>query len=774
MSDQGLFMEDRAEDTGPRVYVRVAVERGVDAPEGLTYFAAPGLLGVGDRVSVPLGRRARAEGIVICVGGDELLGNLARGRVKGVHERTGAALRPSLVELARWMSEYYVCPLGMVLGTMVPAAVKKDIGRRIREVVDRVEAADEAALAEVKLPPATREAWGRILELEREALPIGAKELAVLVGVRTVGPINRLVDVGLLERKEESVVSVRERDAMMSREGDGNVAAHELTAEQRRVADGIAETLGGFSVHLIRGVTGSGKTEVYMSVIDRALQDGKSAMVLVPEIALTPQASERFTGRFGSVGVAVLHSALTRSERNRQWSRVLNGEARVVVGARSAVFAPLENLGVIVVDEEHDTSYKQDQLPRYHARDTAIKRAQIEGATVVLGSATPSLESFHNARCGRASLWRMDSRVGGGRLATVQVVDLARERVSDPRDLGARLESIGPTLDRELRATLNTGRQAIILLNRRGWASFVSCPSSACGWRLVCDDCDASMVVHRGKDLPAGRLVRCHHCQAEKLVPRLCPTCDRKVIMLGLGGQKVEDELERGFGLVRGKTLLRIDADTMATGRDYFEALERFRDGSVRVLLGTQMIAKGLDFPGVRLVGVVSADTALALPDFRAGERTFQLVSQVAGRAGRSDDQGVVIVQTLNPDEPAIRFAARHDYEGFAEMELLSRARAKLPPTTRLARVVCRDKDLGKAKRMAERVHEVLSGAEGVRVVGPMECAIARVAEHYRFEVQTTSDSAACLHKALHHARHAGGIKSDAHTAIDVDPVAMM
>ncbi len=767
-------MEDRAADEGPRVYVRVAVERGVDAPEGLTYFAEPGLLAVGDRVRVPLGRRGGADGIVIAVGGEELLGDLARARAKGVQERTGSALQPSLVELGRWMSEYYVCPLGMVLATMVPAAVKKDIGRRSREVVDRVEAAVEAALGDVKLPPATREAWGRIEALGRSALPMGAKELAAAVGARTVGPINRLIDAGLLQRKQESVVRVREGDAMLTPNA-ASTATHELTGEQRRVAEGIGATLGGFGVHLIRGVTGSGKTEVYMTVIDRALREGKTALVLVPEITLTPQTSERFLGRFGSVGVAVLHSALTRSERNRQWSRVLSGEARVVVGARSAVFAPLRDLGVIVVDEEHDTSYKQDQLPRYHARDTAIKRAQIEGATVVLGSATPSLESFHNARSGRAWLWRLDARVGGGRLAPVRIVDLARERVSDSRDHSARLESIGPTLDRELRATLEKGRQAIILLNRRGWASFVACPSGACGWRLVCDDCDATMVVHRGKDLPAGRLVRCHHCQAEKLVPKSCPTCDRKLITLGLGGQRVEEELQRGFGLVSGETLVRVDADTMVTGRDYFEALEGFRSGRVRVLVGTQMIAKGLDFPGVRLVGVISADTSLALPDFRAGERTFQLVSQVAGRAGRTDGEGVVIVQTLNPAEPAIRFAARHDYEGFAELELGIRSRAKLPPATRMARVVCRDKDVQKARALADRVAGLLrEGPTGLEVLGPMECAIARVAEHFRFEVQVTAGSAAVLHAALRRIRSVGGIKSDAHTAIDVDPVAML
>ncbi len=775
--EPGLFREDASgADPDGGVYVRVAVEQGVDAPGGLTYLDREGVCEPGDRVRVQLGKRA-SSGIVVARGGGELLDGLSPARVRPLLERQGRVLSPPLIELARWMSEYYLCPLGMVLATMVPAAVKKGIGLRRREQLRPVsgERAREI-LAQIRLPPVTRQAWEAIQALDPGVFPLEAGELKTMIAAPTLGGINRLVRLGLLERVSGEIVRVRDEDGDHVL-GGAPEGPHILTATQRAVVEGICGASDGFGVHLIHGVTGSGKTEVYMSVIERVLARGQAALVLVPEIALTPQTSARFLSRFRDAGVAVLHSALTSSERHRQWRRVLAGEARVVVGARSAVFAPIDNLGVIVVDEEHDTSYKQDQLPRYHARDTAIKRAQIEGACVVLGSATPSLESYRHALEGRYRLWRMADRVGGGRLPSVRIVDLVQDRQEDARVGRARLQTIGPTLDRALRRTLEDGRQAILLLNRRGWAGFVACPSSACGWRLQCDACDACMVVHRSREFPAGRLVRCHHCLAQRLVPGTCPACGKVLVALGIGGQRVEDELGEAFGLVAGETMLRLDGDTMQRGRDYFDALERFRLGRVRVLVGTQMIAKGLDFPGVRLVGVISADTALSLPDFRAGERTFQLISQVAGRAGRSDEQGEVIVQTLNPDEPAIRFACAHDFEGFARMELDARRRAGLPPAVRMARIVLRDRVREKAQARSEAVAGVLrdlgSGRQ-IRVDGPMECPLARLHDHYRFEVIVTGATGASVVRLLNEARRIASLHSDTHTSVDVDPVSML
>ncbi len=775
--EPGLFTEDASgADPGGGVYVRVAVEQGVDAPGGLTYLDREGVCEPGDRVRVQLGKRA-SSGIVVARGGAELLDGLSPARVRPLLERQGRVLSPPLIELARWMSEYYLCPLGMVLATMVPAAVKKGIGLRRREQLRPVSGEQaRAILNEVRLPPVTRHAWEAIQGLDPGVFPVEAGELKAMIGASTLSGINRLVRLGLLERISDEVVRVRDENGTRML-GGAQAEPHILTATQRAVVEGICGASDGFGVHLIHGVTGSGKTEVYMSLIERVLARGQAALVLVPEIALTPQTSARFLARFRDAGVAVLHSALTSSERHRQWRRVLAGEARVVVGARSAVFAPVDNLGVIVVDEEHDTSYKQDQLPRYHARDTAIKRAQIEGACVVLGSATPSLESYRHALAGRYRLWRMHERVGGGRLPRVRIVDLMADRREDPRGGRARLQTIGPTLDRALRRTLEDNRQAILLLNRRGWAGFVACPSGECGWRLQCDACDACMVVHRSREFPAGRLVRCHHCLAQRLVPGSCPACGRVLVALGVGGQRVEDELGEAFSLVAGETMLRLDSDTMQSGRDYFDALEQFRLGQIRVLVGTQMIAKGLDFPGVRLVGVISADTALSLPDFRAGERTFQLISQVAGRAGRSDEQGEVIVQTLNPDEPAIRFACAHDFEGFARMEMETRRRAGLPPAVRMARIVLRDRVRDRARSRSETVGRTLRelGTEhGVRVEGPMECPLARLHDHYRFEVLVSASSAGAIVRVLNEARCVASLRSDANTSIDVDPVSML
>ncbi len=778
VAEPGLFMEDASDaEPGVRRYVRVAVEQGVDVPGGLTYCDREGICEPGDRVRVRLGTR-QSSGIVVARGGPELLEGLSPSRVRPILAHQGRVLPGPLVDLARWMSEYYLCPLGMVLATMVPAAVKRGVGARRRErlqPVDRARA--DRILKGTRLPPTTKRAWEAIVSLKADVFPVDASELKAMIGASTLGGINRLVRLGLLEQVSDEVVRVHKVDGAATNLAGGQDFRHVPTAAQQHVVDGILGSLPGFGVHLIHGVTGSGKTEVYMRLIERVLADGRTALVLVPEIALTPQTSARFLGRFREAGVAVLHSALTGSERHHQWRRVLAGEARVVVGARSAVFAPLTKLGMIVIDEEHDASYKQDQLPRYHARDTAIKRAQIEGACVVLGSATPSLESYRHGLDGRYRLWRLHERVGGGRLPTVRVVDLVQDRSGDVRQDTQRLQTIGPTLDRAIRRTLADGRQVILLLNRRGWAGFVGCSSSACGWRLQCDACDASMVVHRSRDFPAGRLVRCHHCLAQKLVPAMCPACARVPICLGAGGQRVEDELAEGFGLVAGETMLRIDADTMQSGRDYFDALERFRTGRVRVLVGTQMIAKGLDFPGVRLVGVISADTALSLPDFRAAERTFQLISQVAGRAGRSDEQGEVIVQTLNPDEPAIRFACAHDFENFARMELDVRRRAGLPPVVRMARIVLRDRAREKAKARGEDVARVLrdlSEARSVRVEGPMECPLARLHDHYRFEVIVMAPTARAVVRLLNDARRVISLHGDAQTSIDVDPVSML
>lgn len=812
-------------------YALVSVERGIERagasgePDStLAYRADDPLLAVGDRVRVPLGRgNTPAEGIVVGLGGREVLGELDPARVKPMLARLGPSVRPDLLDLARWISDYYICPLGMVLGAMVPAAAKR--GPRVVRVtlLSPTPPADaERLLADPKI--ATKpvlKAWGVIASLNAGDFPCTAKAL-VEAGVPRAG-VKRLVAAGLLaERMEErprasGPSGLTATDSPPS--GPAAAPSVELTPEQRGVVEGVVATLGTFAAHLIRGVTGSGKTEVYLRVIEACLRAGKRAIVLVPEIALTPQTAGRFVHRFGGsvedggwgVGaVAVLHSGLTPAQRAAQWAACADASSpvRVVVGARSAIFAPVEDLGVIVVDEEHDGSYKQDQLPRYHARDVAVKRAHLARCPVLLGSATPSLESFANADAppggaAKYALWTLPRRVGGASLPRVEIVDLAEERRARARSDGWRdghFHLIGPTLEAALDRTLAQGGQAILLLNKRGYANHICCPDQRCGWVMHCADCDATMVFHlalgRAPDhagdagaAPHPRrpgYVRCHHCLAEQRLPALCPLCRKTVNTFGQGTQRVEEEIERKFGQTRGlrtgSTLVRVDADTMRSAQDYFDALDRFARGEARVLLGTQMIAKGLDFPNVRLVGVVNADTALALPDFRASERTFQLVSQVAGRAGRGTEPGLVIVQSLSPRAPSIVLAARHDYEAFAREEISFRQRAGLPPAARMARVVCRDEDYAKALTHAGEVWRALQSALDAlgpaaghtRLRPPTACPIARIARHHRIAVEVYASTRGVIQRVLQDARSRGLLRSDARTAVDVDPIALL
>ncbi len=804
---------------GAWTYLRVAVERGLDKggkDSGLTYRSRTPVE-IGRRVEVPLGRGDKpAPGIVVEAGGAELLGSFDARRVKAILRDTGAGLPPNLVELAVWMSGYYICPLGMVLSSMLPAAVKKRTGLRTVVHLQRVDPAAERTVLEAhKLPKQTSQTWERVVEIKPADFPLTADDLTTRIGARTLGPVNRLIRLGLLREVEsEDVRQTGGVETQLSIEqiepgGTAQPTRHELTEGQHGIVEGITPTLGQFAVHLVRGVTGSGKTEVYLQVLDRVLQRGRTALVLVPEISLTPQTAGRFVERFRSAGVGVLHSGLSASQRHREWARAASGASRVVVGARSAVFAPLANLGLIVVDEEHASDYKQDQLPRYHGRDVAIKRAQMEGCAVILGSATPSLESWSNAivstsrerserstdgrttpvasiaaRRSKYALWELPDRVGGGRLPKVDIIDLAEERKTRQQS-GARdshLHLIGPTLEKAIGETLHAGGQILLLLNRRGHATYIACPDSTCGWFLTCDDCDAKMVQHRviaGHTPPKG-VVRCHHCLAQRLLPSNCPICDKKLITLGFGTQGAEQELNAKFAEALGEHgLLRVDGDTMGSAKDYFAALSRFARGEIKVLLGTQMIAKGLDFPNVRLVGVLNADSALSLPDFRASERTFQLVSQVAGRAGRGTLSGRVIVQTCDPLAPAIRHAAAHDFVTFAREELATRREAGLPPLTRMARIVCRDADLHKADAAAGRLKAALTAANTARgnharILGPAPCPISRIAGQHRLEILLSSATRSAIQDILADARAQGLCKSDAHTAIDVDPIALM
>lgn len=835
-------------DPGRWHFVRVAVERGVDRPRrtksgtsspvspddlagALTYkSAAP--LPIGRRVEVTLGRgNTSTTGVVVAAGGVELAAGFDIERIKPVARDTGTGLPARLVDLARWMAGYYVCPLGMVLAVMLPAAVKKGTGRRTRTRLARAEApVAEAILAGSGTTVKLREAWHRVADIELEAFPIDANALAARIDARTLAPVNRLIRAGLLLRIEVEEIAEFGGAALQGSLDRIMAAANApgrptLTAQQAAIVEGVLPSLDRFGVHLIRGVTGSGKTEVYLRLIERVLANGRNALVLIPEISLTPQTAGRFIERFGHLGpsaIAVLHSGLTSSQRHRQWQLASRGNAaqggtRIVVGARSAVFAPLPDIGLVVVDEEHATDYKQDQLPRYHGRDVAIKLAHLASCPVILGSATPSLESWVNTgvssspvgdkpgSAGKYRLWELTERLGGGRLPPVEIVDLTAERrrmrqAHPSRDPWQDL--IGPRLETALRETLAAGGQAILLLNRRGYSTYIACADAVCGYKLQCDECDALMVHHRVLTTPgdAGAtvtprkaVVRCHHCLAQVLLPDKCPQCAKQLIRLGMGTQRLEEELAAKFPELGGalateaaidsseSAVVRVDSDTTRSGREWFEVLSRFASGQIRVLLGTQMIAKGLDFPNVRLVGVINADTALGLPDFRAGERTFQIVSQVAGRAGRSALGGRVIVQTMEPNAPAIRYAAAHDFVGFATSEMQIRRRAGLPPATRMARIICRDRDHLKAKVAADRLTAALNTEiqsrkweDSLRIDGPVLARVGRIAGYHRFEILLIGRQRMAIQEVLAAARAAGLVKSDAHTAVDVDPVSLM
>lgn len=756
-------------------YARVIVERGIDRyPDGLTYAVPEKLadLRAGERVRVPLGRGdALTPGYVVARQNEPDAG-VDPAKLKAVHERDRSAARitDDLLELARWIAGYYCTPLGMVLGAMLPGAVKKNIGMVVRKVIDLAENVPADA-------PKPTKKQQQVLEVLRELpeglRPIEARDLAERAGLGTVGPINRLVEAGHLVESTRTNI-----EAAWACQAVDRFIPPSLTDEQRMVFDAITARLDdGFSAHLIHGVTGSGKTEVYIRLIERVVAAGRVALVLVPEIALTPQTGGRLIGRFPDHRVAVLHSGLTAAQRHQQWSLVANGHAEVILGARSAVFAPVveSRLGLIIVDEEHEGSYKQDQLPRYHGRDVAIRRAQLTKCPIVLGSATPSLESWHNAtERNTFTLHRMRSRVPGATLPKVTIVDF-REQMRERRD--KRVHLIGPLLEHHFIKTLESGYQALILLNRRGYANYIACPDLNCGWVMQCDQCDATMVYHRHGTLPTGGFVKCHHCLSEQKLPVTCPTCSKRIVTFGLGTQRVEEELLRAYpDLVENATLLRMDSDTMHSAHQYHEALGRFARGEVRVLLGTQMIAKGLDFPRVRLVGVINADTSINLPDFRAAERTFQLVSQVAGRTGRADSAGRVVVQSFHPEAPAIRLAAKHDYEGFANEELRIRANLGLPPVTRMARIVLRDEDLptvvGDATSLAERLR-ALAGPD-IRLKGPAPCPISRIAGHHRQQIELIAATPGELQRLLTAARNEGLVKSDARMAVDVDPIALL
>jgi primosomal protein N' (replication factor Y) len=599
-----------------------------------------------------------------------------------------------------------------------------------------------------------------LLQTERGPLPL--PQLLKLAQV-TRAVIDRMLRDGLLESWEEPIDPAEDPF-------DAGYAppAHELNAEQESAMKAIRARfeLGEFGVQLLHGVTGSGKTEVYLRAVQETLARGKTALVLVPEIALTLWIGRQCRSWFGAhfEGVAVLHSALGDVERAREWWRVRNGEARVVVGTRSAVFAPLENVGLIIVDEEQENSFKQEETPRYHGRDVAIVRAKMEGALVLLGSATPSMETYHHAREGKYELLTLASRVADRSLASVEIVDL-REDFQQTH----KTSPISAALHAGIQECLANGTQALVLINRRGYSWSVLCRS--CGASVQCVNCSISMTHHKQRNR-----LECHYCGSIQQIPKVCPKCQSKyVYFFGEGSEHLEERLRKEFP---GARIARLDRDTARTKRQYQEMLGAFAGGALDVLVGTQMLAKGHDFQRVTLVGVVSADSSLSMPDFRAAERTFQLLTQVAGRAGRGELKGRVLIQTFYPEHYAIQDAVKQDYSAFFERELHFRRMMAYPPFTALANVIVRDASLEKAIRWSRQLSEYFSPHDdkGMRILGPATAPLARLKKEHRFQFLLKSPKRSVLTKLLGGAMAYCEAKEIPETAVlvDVDPLNLL
>ena len=599
-----------------------------------------------------------------------------------------------------------------------------------------------------------------LLETERGPLPL--PQLLKFAKV-TRALIERMLRDGLLESWQEPIDPAEDPF-----DTGYTPPAHELNADQESVLKAIRTRfeLGEFGVQLLHGVTGSGKTEVYLRAVQDTLARGKTAVVLVPEIALTLWIGRQCRSWFGAKfeGVAVLHSALSDVERAREWWRVRKGEARVVVGTRSAIFAPLENVGLIIVDEEQENSYKQEETPRYHGRDVAIVRAKMEGALALLGSATPSMETYHHARNGKYELLTLASRVAERSLASVEIVDLRDEfqQTQQSSPISAKLHA-------GIQGCLVNGTQALVLINRRGYSWSVLCRS--CGASVQCVNCSISMTHHKHRNR-----LECHYCGSIQQIPKQCPKCQSKyVYFFGEGSEHLEERLRKEFPDAR---IARLDRDTARTKKQYQETLGAFAGGALDILVGTQMLAKGHDFHRVTLVGVVSADSSLSLPDFRAAERTFQLLTQVAGRAGRGELAGRVFIQTFYPEHYAIQDAVKQDYISFFERELHFRRMMAYPPFTSLANVIVRDTSLEKAIRWSRQLSEYFSphNDKGVRILGPATAPLARLKKEHRFQFLLKSPKRSVLTRLLGGAMAYCDAKEIPQTAVlvDMDPLSLL
>ncbi len=737
---------------------RVALLTAVDkeysytVPDELARQVEPGR-----RLVVPFGRRGR-QVVAFCVSvADEPWTSTLRPVAEVLDDQR--LLSDALLELGRWIARYYCCPLGRTLSAMVPAAIRVQSGFRTVRTCRLVPTGEEGGSGGVRRSARRR----AVLEL-LAAHPAGLAIEDVLAG----SGASRAVVTALAKAGVVEIRTHREPAPAPDFDRPGTEPTFKLNAAQRTAVERIAAVAAErrFRAVLLFGVSGSGKTEVYVHAVRGVLAAGRQAILLVPEIALTTQIVERLTSRFHDV--AVIHSGLTGVQRSLTWAAIARGEKRVVIGTRSAIFAPCPDLGLIVVDEEQEGSYKNLQAPRFHTRDVAIKRAQLAGVPVVLGSATPSLETWYNCdRYRHFERLRLPARISGLPMPAVEFVDL---RMAQGERKGVHL--LSEPMERAIERTLDAGQQAVLLLNRRGYANYLMC--SRCRHPVLCPRCQVNMVFHQ-----ATGMALCHYCQSKIPVPSQCEdsSCRGKLVRWGMGTQRVEEELRVKFPQAR---IARADSDTMLRSEHYQEMIRAFSERQTDILVGTQMIAKGLDFPAVAFVGVVNADTSLAIPDFRASERTFQLITQVAGRAGRSEEGGRVVVQSLAGVVPALRFAIQHDYEGFARHELGIRRQLSWPPFSRLARVVIshtsRDRARAEANELARGITGFLAEHKlAGQVLGPQSAPLARLRNLYRFDLLIQTADASRLLETMEALRHNDVLKPSGYRVmVDVDPVSLL
>ncbi len=802
------------------MYCDVSLPVPIDQP--FTYLLPETLrhrVRTGCRLLVPFGSR-KLTGVVLRTHSDPVA-NGTREALRLLDEEP--ALDEELLKLGRWIASYYCAPLGETLRAMTPLAGDirrgkiysltqsgRDAARQLHlgsnddsdPSVKILRMLDGRALSATYLTQKIEKAAAVLRSLEKKGfvvsediaaerdplrasaarlrvefaarpqdvkLPKAERELLAFLELHP-GSHNLAELEKTIARSSPAARSLARRELVRLTLERVPTAAipprgpHALNAQQRAAFDQISAALDAksFRTFLLQGVTGSGKTEVYLRSIEAALAQGRGALMLVPEIGLTPAVAGQFHQRFGE-RVAILHSAFHDSERAQEWRRIRSGEAGVVVATRSGVFAPVRNLGLIVVDEEHDQSYKQQETPRYHGRDVAIVRARDAGAVVVLGSATPSLESRQNADRGKYTRIELRERIERRPMPEVQLIDM-REEFHETR----KSATFSRKLIEAIGERLNNGEQSMLLLNRRGFSSFVVCRE--CGERMQCVNCSVTMTYHR-----RDRRMLCHYCNYSARVPERCAKCDSDFMQfVGLGSERVEDELHGAFPKAR---IARLDRDTVGGKRDYETILAGFRGGDYDILVGTQMIAKGHDIPNVTLVGIVSADIGLGLPDFRAAERTFQLLTQAAGRAGRGETPGIVLLQTINPDHYAIQCAAAQDYEAFYKRELEFRRAMSYPPFAALANVVVRGRSEEEAlSRSAALARLLQPPPEGVRVLGPAIAALAKLKTEYRYQMLLKSSSRPALNKVLGELRRFAASEkwNAASLVIDVDPVTLL